>query len=85
MTRAYTPWPSAYTEWRGQPFKILRASVLRGEAAPGEVVQVREGVAVGTGKGLLLLRSVQPAGKREMSAEGFVNGARDFIGARLPG
>jgi methionyl-tRNA formyltransferase len=89
MTRAYTPWPSAYTEWRGQPFKILAASVLPASAhdkklVPGEVARLPEGIVVGTGKGLLLLKSVQPAGKRAMTADVFVNGARDFVGSRLP-
>ena len=68
---------------------FVQAGVLAGSAAgrdvaPGEVIRVAERVAVGTGKGLLLLKSVQPAGKRTMDAAGFVNGARDFVGARLP-
>jgi hypothetical protein len=34
---------------------------------------------------LLLLRLVQPAGKRAMDARSFLNGASDFIGSRLTG
>jgi methionyl-tRNA formyltransferase len=89
MTRAYAPWPSAYTQWRGNPFKILAAAVLPNpaharEPFPGEVVALPEGAAVGTGKGLLLLESVQPAGKRAMRMADFLNGAQDFVGSRLP-
>lgn len=83
MTRAYTPWPSAYTTWRSEPFKIWQARVLPGQAAPGEVVKTPEGPAVGTGEGLLLLVQVQPAGKRIMEARSFLNGAPGFIGSRL--
>jgi methionyl-tRNA formyltransferase len=84
MARAYTPWPTAYTLWQGVPLRVLEASVLPGSAAPGQVVAAQPGLAVGTGEGLLLLRTVQPAGKRPMDARSFLNGARDFVGSRLP-
>jgi len=83
MTRAYTPWPSAYTLWKGEPFKIIAAAVATGDAAPGQVVRTAAGVAVGTGAGLLLLRTVQPAGKRLLDVRSFLNGAPNFIGATL--
>ncbi len=83
MTRAYTPWPSAYTTWQGETLKVWQAEAVAGEAAPGVVVATAEGPAVGTGAGLLLLRTVQPAGKRPMEARSFVNGAAGFIGGRL--
>lgn len=83
MTRAFDPWPSAYTTWREQPMKIWRAEVREGEAAPGLVVETEDGPAVGTRDGLLLLHTVQPAGKRRMGVHSFLNGAPDFIGSKL--
>lgn len=83
MTRAYTPWPSAFTAWQGQTYKIWRAEAIAGEAEPGRVVEREAGVAVGTGEGLLWLIEVQPAGKRPMDVQAFLNGAPDFVGARL--
>jgi methionyl-tRNA formyltransferase len=83
MVRAYTPWPSAYTIWRGEPFKIVEASVVEGAAPPGKVVTSPDGIAVGTGEDLLLLQTVQPAGKRSMDIRSFINGAPDFAGAQL--
>ena len=83
MTRAYTPWPSAYTTWRGEPFKIWKAAVREGAAAPGHVVATPEGPAVGTGAGLLVLHTVQPAGKRALDIRSFLNGALDFVGSIL--
>jgi methionyl-tRNA formyltransferase len=83
MTRAYTPWPGAHSIWRGQPFRIVRASVVQGPGEPGVVMRADGGVAVGTGDGLLALHTVQPAGRKAMSLRDFLNGARDFVGERL--
>ena len=83
MTRAYDPWPSAFTQSAGRNLRILAAEVIAGNAAPGEVLATERGPAIGTGDGLLLLRMVQPAGKRPMDARSFVNGAPEFVGSRL--
>ena len=83
MTRAYAPWPSAFTTWNEGTFKIWEAKVVEGEAEPGRVVETDAGFAVGTGEGLLWLRTVQPAGKRQMDVRSFVNGAPEFVGSEL--
>jgi len=83
MTRAYDPWPGAFSTWKAAPFKIRRARAIPGEAPPGILVASKDGPAVGTGAGLLLLLQVQPAGKREMAATDWLNGAPDALGARL--
>lgn len=83
MTRAYAPWPSAYTTWQGDTFKIWRAQVIEGNAAPGRVISTPQGPAVGTGAGLLLLQNVQPAGKRALDTRSFLNGAPNFVGSTL--
>lgn len=83
MIRAYTPWPSAFTTWKGQRFKLLQGAVLPGKAAPGLVVETGGRFAVGTGQRLLQLHEVQPAGKRRMTLSTFLNGAPDFVGSRL--
>ncbi len=83
MTRAYAPWPSAFTTWRGENFKIVRAGVRDEQGSPGTVVAMEDGAAVGTGDGLLVLHEVQPAGKRAMGIGSFLNGAPEFLGARL--
>lgn len=83
--RAYQPWPTAFTLWKGEPLKVLKATVLPGEGGPGTVVAVPGGVAVATGVGLLRLDEVQAAGRRPMPGKAFVNGAPGFVGARLGG
>jgi methionyl-tRNA formyltransferase len=46
------------------------------------VIALDEGAVV-TGEGALLLREVQLAGKRALSAENFTRGQRDFVGSVL--
>ncbi|MBN1935910.1 MAG: methionyl-tRNA formyltransferase [Anaerolineae bacterium] len=86
MIRAYTPWPGAYTFYRGQQLNVLRARVFakeRREYAPGTVLALNGNVAVQTGKGALVLQTVQLAGKRTLDIDVFCRGQRDLIGARL--
>jgi len=84
--RAYYPWPSAYTYWQGRLFKVLRAKPIpqwKGAEKPGRVMRLRQGLAVATGEGALLLEEVQLAGKRAMGAEDFLRGQRQFLGSVL--
>ena len=84
--RAFIPWPGAFTTWRGRRLKILRAVPLpawRGNAPPGTVIALADGVAVATGEGALRLEEVQLAGKRPMDIKAFLCGQRDCIGGRL--
>ncbi len=81
--RAFNPWPTAYTFWRAQPLKILRARANEATIMRGCVVRQDGAVLVGAGEGSVRLDEVQPAGKRAMSAADFVRGRPEFIGARL--
>jgi len=85
--RAYNPWPSCYTWYKGKRLKIHKA-IPFGDVAKreiGEVIALSEppGVGVVTRHGILGLCQVQIEGKRAMSAEDFVRGKRDFIGCVL--
>jgi methionyl-tRNA formyltransferase len=87
--RAYYPWPGAYTHWKGKQLKINEAAVMTGGDAKeaGRVIVLSGGgggVGVNTGDGDLVLKNVQYAGKKAMTAAEFIRGQRDFIGARLP-
>ncbi len=83
MIRAYTPWPAAFTTWKGRNFKLLQGSVIPGSAPPGLVVETDGRVAVGASDALLALHEVQPAGKKRMTLAAFLNGAPDFVHSRL--
>ncbi|MFN9886662.1 MAG: methionyl-tRNA formyltransferase [Pseudanabaena sp.] len=81
-------YPNCYTDFRGQRLKITKSEVI--ESADnldniGKIVEILKGKGFGlqTGKGLLLITEVQPAGKKLQSGWDFVNGARIAIGESL--
>ena len=83
--RAFNPWPSAFTFWNNLQLKVLHALVAPAEinGEPGRLVQAQDEIAVVTGEGALILREVQLAGKRAMSAREFARGQREFVGSYL--
>lgn len=86
MTRAYDPWPGAYTYFDGQLFKVLAAQAIdveTGDARSGQVIETDQGLAVVAGDGAVLLKEVQLAGKRAMGIDAFAHGQRDFVGSIL--
>jgi methionyl-tRNA formyltransferase len=83
LIRAFTPWPGTFSFFKGQQLKILNGEVATGSATPGKVVKIADGIAVGTGRDLLRLKTIQLAGRKAMPVEEFVKGQADFIGAAL--
>lgn len=83
--RAFNPWPTASTSWRGQQLRVLQAVALPGQAGdePGRVAQVDGEIVVATGDGALRLEEVQLAGRAAMPAHDFARGQRGFIGSQL--
>ncbi len=79
--RGFNPWPVAYTEFDGEPLRIWNVSKVNcvAHAAAGEVVSVSHNIVVATGNGYLELLEVQPAGKKHMSGEAFLNSRRETI------
>ncbi|MEK3863639.1 methionyl-tRNA formyltransferase [Paenibacillus sp. FSL H7-0716] len=78
--RGLVPFSGAFTFWNGETFKAwaskLPEAQKASDSAPGTVLSVTEqGVEVKTGDGSLLLTTVQPAGKKAMSAADFSRGA----------
>jgi methionyl-tRNA formyltransferase len=69
----------AWTTFRGTRVRVLRAAVVDGDGAPGELA----GTVVGTGGGGLELVEVQPEGRRPMPAPAWLAGARPAPGERL--
>ena len=86
--RAFTPWPSAYTNWRGKLLKIISAHAVPSEptleAKPGTVNQRKENdrqmLSVVTGNGLLIVDKLQLEGKKVMSADEFLRGYSQIVG-----
>ena len=74
--RAFTPWPSAYTTFRGKRVKILKAEPVEGSGKPGEVIEAGRELIVATGKGALRVERLRPEGRKEISGEEFARGYR---------
>jgi methionyl-tRNA formyltransferase len=86
--RGLTPWPGTVTVCGGSDLKILRAaeaaSAAVGNAAPGTILAVDDGLLVACGAGTALrVLEVQPASRKAMSAAAFAAGARLTPGTRL--
>jgi methionyl-tRNA formyltransferase len=70
-------WPSAFSYLNGEMIKIIKVKPLDGNGSPGRIERASgHQLVVGTGKGLLLVEQLQPAGKRSMPAEAFLAGRR---------
>lgn len=77
MVRAYDPWPGTYTEWNGKRIKILKISVSSKdylEKNLGDLFAAEKILTAKCGQGSLILKQVQPEGKRPMSGEEFIRG-----------
>ena len=84
QVRAFKPWPGTYSFWKdnsGKSHRLILDRVHRAEEAetgtstPGQVIDHPEThLLLGTGDGLLAIDTVQPAGKRVMSAEEYLRG-----------
>ena len=80
--RAFNPWPMSYLMIDEQPVKVWKASALdiQSDAAPGTIIDATKlGIQVATGEGVLNLESLQPAGKKAMSAQDLLNSRREWF------
>jgi methionyl-tRNA formyltransferase len=77
LIRAMNPWPGAFSEISGETVKVWEAVAVPGSEKPGSIADILpDGVLVGTGKGLLLLKEVQAPGRKRVSAAEFARGRR---------
>ena len=89
QVRAMNPWPGAFTLIptahgirKLKVFSCIQHSRVHGQ--PAEVLRTdKHGILVGAGRGAVLLREVQPEGKRRMPAEEFLRGNPIPVGTWL--
>jgi methionyl-tRNA formyltransferase len=74
--RGFQPWPGAYTTFRGQPLIITWGEPAQESEVAEAAVHLRNRrVFAGCGERTALeLLEVQPAGKKKMTADSFLNG-----------
>jgi methionyl-tRNA formyltransferase len=74
--RAFIHWPGVYLQ-SGLKLKKMRLLEREGAHRPGEILSIDdEGIAVGCGRGSLLIERVQPPSKKEMAAVDYIHGRR---------
>ncbi len=93
--RAFQPWPKTFSDWIRDGKEELRIILgplregpfippMESKTVPGEVITAKDNVLlVRCGSGTVRVMRVQPAGKREMTAEEFLRGYRMTEGQRL--
>jgi len=77
LIRGLDPWPTAYCFLDSKRLRLFRPEVLHKDngAQPGTVVQAdKRGIFIACGKNTLLVKEIQPEGKKRMPVESFLCG-----------
>lgn len=86
LIRGLDPWPSAYGFLDGKRFRFFRPQVVEqhSDASPGTIIQAdTEGLLVATGEKGLLIREIQPEGKKRMAVSAWLCGGQKPVGSRF--
>lgn len=84
--RALNPVPGAWSSLNGQVIKVWASSVLEMSSTAVEgsiVVADKQGIAVQTGEGVVLITELQASGSKRMAAAAFVAGHADLLGQKF--
>jgi methionyl-tRNA formyltransferase len=77
LVRGLDPWPTAFCFLDSKRLRLFSPEVLHkdGNAQPGTVLQAdKRGILVACGTNSLLIREIQPEGKKRMAVESFLCG-----------
>ncbi|MEI5640098.1 MULTISPECIES: methionyl-tRNA formyltransferase [unclassified Pseudoalteromonas] len=78
--RAFNPWPVCFTSMAGHSVKIWQAEVVNESGQPGEVLRAdKHGIVIACAEQALAIQSLQPQGKKPMTAQDFLNGRADWV------
>ncbi len=85
--RAFSPWPGTFTHGPRGQIKVLAADLaaetVSKSAVPGTIFKHHKFIYIMTGQGALQLITVQPAGKKAMSAQAMLNGQPELLETQL--
>jgi methionyl-tRNA formyltransferase len=84
LIRGLDPWPSAYCFYEGKRMRLFCPEVVHRESkeTPGTLLQAdKRGLLFATGSDCLLIREIQPEGKKRMPVESFLCGTSLSPGA----
>jgi methionyl-tRNA formyltransferase len=77
LIRGLDPWPTAYCLLNSKRVRLFRPEVLHKEsdAQPGTVLQAdKRGIFIACGNNTLVIKEIQPEGKKRMPVESFLCG-----------
>jgi methionyl-tRNA formyltransferase len=83
QARAMTPWPGAYTMWRGEPLKLFVPRVVAGRGAAGTVIDVDDGLTVACADASVRFTDAQLPNKKRMRVVDLLRGQPLERGTRL--
>ncbi len=81
--RAFTPWPGAFTHFDNALLKVQSLTATHASGDPGTVLRATaEGIEVACATGSVLFTSLQPEGKKPMTAQQFLAGRKVTVGEK---
>lgn len=84
LIRGLIPWPCAYTTLAGKNIKLYSAevkSVDTGCYKPGEIIEItKKAFTIACGRDALIIKKLQPEGKKPMDAASYLNGNKISTG-----
>jgi methionyl-tRNA formyltransferase len=83
QVRAFDPAPGAWATLADGPVKLFGAAATDQAGEPGQVLAAGDRLVVGTGRGALEVREVQPAGRTRLTVSDWVHGRGIAAGDRL--
>ncbi|MCK4665357.1 methionyl-tRNA formyltransferase [Candidatus Dependentiae bacterium] len=86
--RAFNPWPCAQTKFKDRYIKLIKSEVSEktySDSEPGTIIDfiTKHGFVISCGTGALIIKELQPANKRKMTAVDFINGYRLQLGDKF--
>jgi len=86
LIRGLDPWPSAYGFLAEKRFRFFKPQVITGavQEAAGTLCRAdKEGILIATGRDYLLIREIQPEGKKRMTVQSCLCGMQLPVGEKF--
>jgi methionyl-tRNA formyltransferase len=86
LVRGLTPWPGAFSFLESKRFKILKTEIKSCDSInqPGSIVRISDhGIEVKTQNNRIVIRELQPEGKKRMDVKSFLAGNKLIIGSKF--
>ncbi len=81
--RAFVSWPGIWTTWEGKKIKVTDCQISQGRPVDQASTVLPDGVVACGQNTFLKINRLQLEGKKETDITSFLNGYKNFIGAKL--